>query len=493
VPGERRKLHVPQREILVEIRCWLGGLSVITERPQVVICLSTRMKLSLRFRLAVMTLTIVILAAIIVGAATVTWRQVSALRRHFSSVRIESFHIAEHLQAAILTLNATLLRFVLRRERGDWESFMQDTEQLEVWLRLQHPSTSRERQEIAKVLTELAAYRFEANAIASRNSHDRADVLDVFSTIENASQKLVRLGYDLASAHRAAAAQLVADAQKSLALLQEIIFGALALLMMIGAWAIALVYREMIAPLQLKLVESRDTIERQEKLASLGVLAAGVAHEIRNPLTAIKARLFTLRKAVRDSFNAVEDADIIEREINRLERIVRDVLQFARPAEPQREATSAVVLLHEIRDLMRSQLEKSDIELTVEDSTEITIHGDQNQLKQVLLNLIRNGAESIGERGKIVMRVFSERVSLGGRPTNVAILEVKDNGKGIFPDVQKRLFDPFYTTKAAGTGLGLSIAARIIEQHGGALRYKTEVGRGTTFGIVLPLKSSDEK
>ena len=451
------------------------------------------MKLSLRFRLAVMTLTIVMLAAIIVGAATVTWRQVSALRRHFSSVRIESFHIAEHLQAAVLALNATLLRFVLRREHADWESFTRDADQLEVWLRLQHPNTPRERQEIAQVLTELVTYRAGANAIALRNSPDRADVLDVLSTIEKASQKLLSLGYDLASEHRAAAAQLVAAAQKSLALLQEVIFGALALLMMIGAWAIALVYREMIAPLQLKLVESRATIERQEKLASLGVLAAGVAHEIRNPLTAIKARLFTLKKAVGESLNAVEDSNVIEREINRLERIVRDVLQFARPPEPQREAASALALLREVRDLMRSQLEKSDIELTVEDSTEITIHGDQNQLKQVLLNLIRNGAESIGERGKIVLRAGTERVSLGGRPINVSILEVEDNGKGISPDVQKRLFDPFYTTKAAGTGLGLSIAARIIEQHGGALRYKTEIGSGTTFGIVLPLKSSDEK
>jgi signal transduction histidine kinase len=451
------------------------------------------MKLSLHRRLALMTVTIMILAAIIVSAATVTWRQVSALRRHFSSVRIESFHIAEHLQAAVLTLNATLLRFVLQRKRGDWESFTRDTDQLAVWLRLQQPSTPRERQEIAQVLTALAAYRVEADAIASRNSHDKPDILDVFSTIENASQKLVSLGFDLASAHRAAAAQLVAGAQKSLALLQGIIFGALALLMGIGAWAIAVVYREMIAPLQLKLVESRVTIERQEKLASLGVLAAGVAHEIRNPLTAIKARLFTLRKAVRDRFNAVEDANVIEREINRLERIVRDVLQFARPAEPQREAISAVALLHETRDLMRSQLEKSNIELTVEDSTEITIHGDQNQLKQVLLNLIRNAAESIDERGKIVTRVCTERISLAGRPTNVAVLEVKDNGKGISPEVEKRLFDPFYTTKAAGTGLGLSIAARIIEQHGGALRYKTEIGCGTTFGIVLPLKSSDEK
>jgi signal transduction histidine kinase len=180
--------------------------------------------------------------------------------------------------------------------------------------------------------------------------------------------------------------------------------------------------------LQLKLVESRATIERQEKLASLGVLAAGVAHEIRNPLTAIKARLFTLKKAVRESLRAVEDANVIEREISRLERIVRDVLLFARPAEPRRETASAVVLLRGIRDLMRSQLENSDIELTVEDSTEITIHGDQNQLKQVLINLVRNGAESIGERGKIVLRAGTERVSLGGRPTNVAILEVQDNG-----------------------------------------------------------------
>jgi two-component system, NtrC family, sensor kinase len=84
-------------------------------------------------------------------------------------------------------------------------------------------------------------------------------------------------------------------------------------------------------------------------------------------------------------------------------------------------------------------------------------------------------------------------VSLGEHPTNVAILEVADTGKGIPADVQKRLFDPFYTTKPAGTGLGLSIAARIIEQHGGALRYQTQVGCGTTFGIVLPLKPTDEK
>jgi signal transduction histidine kinase len=121
------------------------------------------------------------------------------------------------------------------------------------------------------------------------------------------------------------------------------------------------------------------------------------------------------------------------------------------------------------------------------------VEGDANQLKQVLLNLIRNGADSVGGEGKIALRVLTERVTLGGRSCQAAILEVEDNGQGISPDVQKRLFDPFYTTKPAGTGLGLSIAARIVEQHHGALRYKTEMGHGTIFGIIVPIMTSDEK
>jgi signal transduction histidine kinase len=464
---------------------------VIAEQPPVVIVYRLAMKLSLRFRLIFLGLIIVILAAVIVAAATVTWRQITALRGHFSSVRIESFHVAEHLQTVVLVLNATLLRFVLLRNQGDWQNFTHNADHLEAWLRLQQPTILRERQAIDQVVTELSAYRTEANAIALRNDLSMADVSNVFSKIENASQKLLTLSYDLASAHRAAAEQLVDAAQKSLTLLGEVIFGALALLLIIGMWAIALVYREMIAPLQLELVESRATIERQEKLASLGVLAAGVAHEIRNPLTAIKARLFTLR--ISEGSTASEAANLIECEINRLERIVRDVLMFARPAEPRREKISAKSLLSELRDLVNAQLESANIEVAMDNSRDTTIEGDPNQLKQVLLNLVRNSAESIGERGKITLRVRSEHVSLGGHPTKVAVLEVEDNGKGIPADVQKRLFDPFYTTKPAGTGLGLSIAARIIDQHGGALRYKTEVGRGTTFGIVLPLKLGDEK
>jgi signal transduction histidine kinase len=138
-------------------------------------------------------------------------------------------------------------------------------------------------------------------------------------------------------------------------------------------------------------------------------------------------------------------------------------------------------------------MEKSNLTLEISNSIDITIQGDPDQLKQVLLNLIRNAAEGIEECGTINLCLRAERASLRGRFVDAAILEVKDNGRGISPEAQKRLFDPFYTTKPAGTGLGLPIAARIVEQHGGTLRYKTKVGRGTTFGIILPRNSSDEK
>jgi signal transduction histidine kinase len=112
---------------------------------------------------------------------------------------------------------------------------------------------------------------------------------------------------------------------------------------------------------------------------------------------------------------------------------------------------------------------------------------DAALIKQVLINLVRNAGEAIDGAGTVTLRARRDQVALLGQQRAVAILEVSDTGRGIPPEVEKRLFDPFFTTKEAGTGLGLSIAARVVEKHGGALQYQTQVGRGTTFGIVLPL------
>jgi len=253
----------------------------------------------------------------------------------------------------------------------------------------------------------------------------------------------------------------------------------------VGGLAVV-VYGELIAPLQVRLIESQALAERHEKLASLGMLAAGLAHEIRNPLTAIKAWLFIQRKHLKPGTPEYDDAEIIGQEISRLERIVKDVLLFARPSEPDFTIVSADQPLREVQTLLGPGFEKSKIRLSFENSVSARIRIDPQQIKQALINLVQNAADSIGESGQITLRVRLDSKRLGESTTDVVILEVEDTGKGIPSEVEKRLFDPFFTTKEAGTGLGLSIAARIVEKHGGALQYQTFLNRGTTFGIVLP-------
>jgi signal transduction histidine kinase len=290
----------------------------------------------------------------------------------------------------------------------------------------------------------------------------------------------------LVKAQRCAFDEFLAGSQQTLTRLQDWVIVSMLLVLTSAATLAVLVYRGMITPLRRHLNESQAIIERQEKLASLGVLAAGVAHEIRNPLTAIKFRLFSLNKALRGSLDHHEDAVVITNEINRLDRIVRDFLQFARPSPPQLLPVPADSLLQEVRDLMAAQLDKAAIQLKVETPKAAKVRADTQQLKQVLINLVQNSAQSIEHHGCVTLGLRLGTEALNGALTPVAMLSVTDTGKGIPPEVQKRLFDPFFTTRDGGTGLGLAIAARIVEKHGGLLRYETEVNRGTTFEIVLP-------
>jgi signal transduction histidine kinase len=183
---------------------------------------------------------------------------------------------------------------------------------------------------------------------------------------------------------------------------------------------------------------------------------------------------------------AHEDGRVIDREISRLERIVTDFLQFARPTDPQLATLPADQPLAEVAALLGPQLAKEDIRLVLEDGSPLRIHADAGQIQQALINLVQNAADSIGRNGKIVLRARPGRKRLRNGETEVVLLEVADTGKGIPPEVQKRLFDPFFTTKENGTGLGLTIAARLVERNGGALQFQTQANRGSIFSIVLP-------
>jgi signal transduction histidine kinase len=274
---------------------------------------------------------------------------------------------------------------------------------------------------------------------------------------------------------------------KRLLSLQRFLFAAILTLLGCGTLVLVFTYRRMIAPLRSSLAESRTLMERQEKLASLGVFAAGIAHEIRNPITAMKVRLFTLKDSHPPGGSEFEDLQVIESEISRIERIVQEFLRFARPSEPDLVTIEIDLFLREVYSLLLPEMTKRGIKFNLDLGADVMVSIDPEKMKQVLMNFVQNGAESIEGEGAVTIRSRAEEHTISGRALPAVAVDILDTGKGMPKEVRNRLFDPFFTTKEHGTGLGLPIAARIVEKHGGMIQYDTEPGRGTTFTVLLPI------
>ncbi len=444
---------------------------------------------ALKLRLAAFILAIFGMVGVIAWLAYNAWRREGDLRDKLTTVQLQSFQIAGHFQQAILGLNNQVLRYGAYRDTNAWTRFSVASKELDGWIDDQRPllNTEKEKQFLDLINSAYDDYLGAAKQIGARASaQDLPQRLEDFAGFEAQSHRLLDLGIRLAGAHGESMASFLAESKKSLNYLRFMLLGSLALFLLAGAGLAVVIYRELIAPLRVKLIESQQLIERQEKLASLGLLAAGVAHEIRNPITAIKAWLFLQNKHLKPGSPEEEDAQIIADEVSRLEGIVRDVLLFARPSLPRLAPVTAGEIFKRVQVLLGPQLEKSSIRLEIEGPQSTQLKADAHQIQQVLMNLIQNAADSIGRDGTVTLRVSENVKRLGGRTEEVVILEVEDTGKGIAPEVEKRLFDPFFTTKETGTGLGLSIAARIVEKHGGALQYQSLPERGATFGVVLP-------
>jgi signal transduction histidine kinase len=442
---------------------------------------------ALKFRLTAFGLAIAVLALLIGWASFASWREVSRLKIRLSTRHLHNYEIADHVQDEILQLTSLLVRYDLRQDPKDLAEYQHQSTNLSAWIEIQKPALRDNELDVLSQIDQAYAV-FQGAATNGLDGQDRTQQarLQHSQLVQKATEPLLELGDRLEDAHRQVLEDSLVASQKSVSLLRWVVFGSLLLLLGSLGWLSMTVYREMITPLRAKLVESHAVIERQEKLASLGVLAAGVAHEIRNPLTAIKARLFSHQRSFpRDSIE-YEDIAVIGGEINRLDKIVHDFLQFARPSEPKLTPMTGEGPLREVRDLLAPQCEKYSIQLTLDIQSTETFNADPQQLKQVLINLVQNAAESIVQDGQIILRARDSVARLAGQYRPVVILETEDNGRGIPIDVQKRLFDPFFSTKDTGTGLGLAIAARIIEKHGGQLEFQTRPQRGATFGVVFP-------
>jgi len=236
-----------------------------------------------------------------------------------------------------------------------------------------------------------------------------------------------------------------------------------------------------------ELAKIHEQLFRSEKLASLGKLAAGVAHEINNPLTGVLTNASLLLEDLEDGDPRKEDVQVIVSETVRCREIVKRLLDFARQTKPQKKVTNINTLINNIILLVRNQTSFRSIEIQKNLEENLPeVMADIDQIQQVFINLIINASEAMTEGGKL--EIETKRDSGG----DYIIVTFKDNGPGMPDNVIAKIFDPFFTTKEQGTGLGLSISHGIIERHGGKILLDSKPGKGTIFTISLPVNFEDE-
>jgi two-component system NtrC family sensor kinase len=236
---------------------------------------------------------------------------------------------------------------------------------------------------------------------------------------------------------------------------------------------------------QLKIATSRQ-IGQSAKLASIGRLAAGIAHEINNPLTGVLTFAHLLQQKDTMDEQSKEDITVIIRETTRVREIVQGLLNFARESKPEKEPLDMNEVLTETMKLLRSQKEFSKITVVEHLAPDLpVIHGDKNQLQQVFLNLSLNAVEAMERGGTLSIATLSEN-------GNIQIV-FQDTGCGIKKENLDDIFEPFFTTKppTKGTGLGLSVSYGIIRRHGGSIKVESQEGEGSTFTISLPVKAPE--
>lgn len=246
-------------------------------------------------------------------------------------------------------------------------------------------------------------------------------------------------------------------------------------------------FKQMVRDLKVKEEKQRELqgqLIQADKLASLGELSAGIAHEIGNPLTAIKTTAQVMEEEMEADSPHKEYIRRIIKEIDRLNLILKAFFSFAKPQQPHPSLCDLKELAREVVFLINKDATKQRVTIREEYDRELpTIEVDYQQIQQVLLNLCLNGIQAMSQGGELLIR---------GKPAppeeGAAVrLSVTDTGKGIAPEHIKKIFDPFFTTRPQGTGLGLSIAYQIVDKHGGKIRVESQIGRGTTFTVLLPV------
>lgn len=242
-------------------------------------------------------------------------------------------------------------------------------------------------------------------------------------------------------------------------------------------------------------VEMESELRRSERLAAIGQLSASIAHEIRNPLAAISGAIQILESGGGSGSERDRLMAIVLREVDRLNHLITDFLEYARPSPLEREIVNLGPIVEEVAGII-SMSAQGEIDVDVEVAETLEVFADPRKIRQIVWNLLLNAADAVGTSGRVAIRAFMQKsgspqaADATGRmdeKAGWAEIVVLDDGDGVDPDLADRIFDPFFTTKAGGTGLGLPTVYRIVEEHGGSMRIEAgQAGWSTVFRVILP-------
>ncbi len=240
-----------------------------------------------------------------------------------------------------------------------------------------------------------------------------------------------------------------------------------------------------------------NAVRRADRLSILGTLAAGLAHEIKNPLGGIKGATQLLAMELSgENLELREYTDVMLKEVERVNGIIEELMDLSRPRPPQWTPVNLSRVLDDIVLFQKEGYRGKDVEFHLQlDPSIPPIQGDDNLLTRLFLNLIKNAAEAIEKHGKVTIstRVASDYHlnKPGGRPIPLVVIEIKDTGPGISTEDIDRIFTPFYSTKTQGSGLGLATCQKIVNNHNGFLKVTSKPGEGTIFSVSLPLRTAE--
>ncbi len=493
------------------------------------------MRITLAAKILIAVVGVVVLALLSSIAALIAVFQISGLMQQMVAENLDSVLAAEELEIALLQQRGFVTSYVLDGGNRVWLDELGKTEpQFQHWLARAHETahTPEEHAILARleeVFKQYDAKRDEAVRYYDEGDFDTAKQIllrDVQTSYRNAfdlCEEFVDLNQRIVQAR-------IADVETQVQQFTFMVGLSVALTIGAGFGLLWLFFRGVLLPLRRMAAEarlaagasegtgagmpedelqtvglylrtlmsdmvetrshlehSREQLAHAEKLATVGKLAASVAHEIRNPLTAVKMWLFSIRQAIGGDPELQHKFNIVSEEISRLESIIRNFLQFSRPPKPMLQPHTVASLIDKTLELLAHQLDDKDIHVVREVPALPPVMADTEQVKQVFINLVNNAVEAMDAGGEL--RITAALAS-PATDRKMVVIRICDAGAGMPPQVRERIFEPFFTTKEDGTGLGLCIAARIMQRHGGRLVLESSSREGTTFAVWLPTQGA---